>query len=113
MKTEREKRREEAEDRAFDREFDELYPPSRTESGNGHAPTSVLEVGARVQVVYAWRGLNAGSVGRVGYVVEKHPVGSTYDVAVKFVRKKGVDFEALKEIPGTIRDFRAGELELV
>ena len=102
-----------SEDRAYDRELDGLYPEAGGGNGHAHAPESILEIGARVLVVNAWRGYNSRFVGKVGYVIERHPLGATFDVTVKFVRKKNPDMATIRELPGSIGDFRAGEVELI
>ena len=98
---------ERAEDRSFERELDKLCPPS---NGNGH--NSVLSIGARVRVRRAYRGFNSRYIGKVGYVVEQYEIDATFDVAVKFIKKKNPDVSRIRELPGSIGDFRGGELEL-
>lgn len=110
-KTERDKRDELSDDRLYNRELDKLYPVAN--NGDGSAHESIFSIGARVVVIRAWRGFNSRFIGRVGYVIERHPVGSTFDVAVKFVSKKNPDMDTIRELPGSIGDFRGGELERI
>lgn len=95
----------------FQQLFGALFQNGHNGNGNGHA--TIYSLGAKVRVVRVWRGFNSRFLGRVGYVVARHPPGTSFDVAVKFVRKKNADLSELGALPGVYGDFRSIELQVV